>query len=337
MTRNILPIIPYGVWVEASFSLGQDLIGWRQSRTTGRTLCENIVLRQFPWAYNKILVGDDPALDRMNTERDLELKREAEEWKLHGIAKVHNFFEMWQASQNLHATQKETCTQNKPMTAVWYIVDTEEIAKTSWSNFQHDGAAAFELSESSPVPPALSANDLHAGHTQLFNVCRIKRTNRHPADCDQDSTPETILDAENWLDWIGDLDTPNDSDDDCETENGSDIELNTSIQDPETPEQWDVSATPKVPGLIWPTQANKNGWQGLMTVNTMETRRNKWNETKYDWLRQWIFPRFFMLHDYQFHLVKFYVRILSSLMRILVNKPQYSRQNETFCKTYKFQ
>jgi len=38
VTRNIFSIIPHGVRVEASFSLGRDGIGWRQSNTTGETL-----------------------------------------------------------------------------------------------------------------------------------------------------------------------------------------------------------------------------------------------------------------------------------------------------------
>jgi len=91
------------------------------------------------------------------------MKREAEEQKLHRMAKVHDFLEMWQGSQNLRATQKESRAQNKQITAVGYISDTEEIVKASWSNFQHDGAAAFKLSEKSPVPPALSAKDLPGG------------------------------------------------------------------------------------------------------------------------------------------------------------------------------
>jgi len=40
---DIFPIIPHGVGVEASFSLGQDGIGWRQSNTTGKTLRENVI------------------------------------------------------------------------------------------------------------------------------------------------------------------------------------------------------------------------------------------------------------------------------------------------------
>jgi len=54
-----------------------------------------------------------------------------------------------------HGAQKESHAQNMPMTAVGYISDTEEIDKASWSLFQHDGAAAFKLSERSPLPPAL--------------------------------------------------------------------------------------------------------------------------------------------------------------------------------------
>jgi hypothetical protein len=83
------------------------------------------------------------------------------------MAKVHDFVEMWQGSQNLHATQKESCSQNKQMTAIGYILDTEEIVEVSWSLFEHEGAAVFKLSERSPLPPALSAKDLPGGRTQI--------------------------------------------------------------------------------------------------------------------------------------------------------------------------
>jgi hypothetical protein len=100
------------------------------------------------------------------------------------------------------------------MTAVGYISDTEEIVIASWSNFHHDGAAAFKLSEKSPEPPALSAKYLPGGRTQVLNVRRIKRIDRHPADSNEDSSPESISDTENWLNWNGDLDNLNDSEDD---------------------------------------------------------------------------------------------------------------------------
>jgi len=42
---DIFSIIPHGVGVEASFSLGRDVVGWRQSKTTGETLGEKVVVR----------------------------------------------------------------------------------------------------------------------------------------------------------------------------------------------------------------------------------------------------------------------------------------------------
>jgi len=89
------------------------------------------------------------------------MKSAVEERKLHRMANVHDFLEMWQGSQNLCATQTESHAPNKQVTAVGDTSDTEEIVKASWSTFQHDGTAAFKLSERSPLPPALSANDLH--------------------------------------------------------------------------------------------------------------------------------------------------------------------------------
>jgi len=109
----------------------------------------------------------------MNTEIDSEMKKEAEEMKLHRMAKVHDFLGMWQGSQNLRATQKGSRLHNNQMTAIGYIPDTDEIVTASWLLFQHDGAAAFKLSERSPLPPPLSAKDLPGGRTQIFNVRRI--------------------------------------------------------------------------------------------------------------------------------------------------------------------
>jgi hypothetical protein len=43
---DIFSIIPHSVGVEASYYLGRDLIGWRQSRTTRKALYEKVVVRQ---------------------------------------------------------------------------------------------------------------------------------------------------------------------------------------------------------------------------------------------------------------------------------------------------
>jgi len=78
------------------------------------------------------------------------------------------------------------------MTTVGYISDSEESVKASWSLFQHDGAAAFKLTERSSVPPALSANILPVGRTQILIVRRIWRIDRHPVESDEDSALESI-------------------------------------------------------------------------------------------------------------------------------------------------
>jgi len=197
------------------------------------------------------------------------------------MAKVHDFLEMWQGSQNLHATQKKSCAQNKQMTAVGYIPDTEEIVKSSCSLFHHAGAAAFKLPERSPLPPALSAKDHPGGQTEILNVRRILRINSHPVECDEDSTTESISDTADWLNWKGDLDNPNDSEEDCATDNDSNIEHNNCIKDQECPEQEYVSAAPTVPGLVRPTRKSKRqAEQDSMTVNAAETRRNKAGKKK---------------------------------------------------------
>jgi len=288
VARDIFSTIPHGVGVEARFSLGRDVIGWRQSKTTGETLHERVVVRQFARANNGILAGSDPALDTMNTENDSEMKKEAEEKKLHRMAKVHNFLEMWKGSRNLRATQKESRAQNKQITAVGYISDTEEIFKASWSLFQHDGVAAFKLSESSPLPPPVSAKDLRGGRTQIIHVRRIWRINRHPIESNEYSAPESISDTDGWLSWNGDLDDPIDSKKDCAAGDESDIEQHNGIEDLQCPEQQDVSAAQNVPRLVRPTRKSKGQADKLLvTVNAAEMPRNKGGKKMLDRMRQW--------------------------------------------------
>jgi len=267
--------------VEASLPLGRDVIGWRKSKTTGETLRKEVVVRQFARTNNAILAGTDPELDTTNPQNDLEMKKKVEERKLHRIAKVHDCLEMWQGSQNLHATQKESCARNKQMIAVRYISDMEEIVKASWSLIQHDGAAAFKLSEGSPLPRSLSAKDLPGGRTQILNVRRVRRINHHPVERNEDSAPESISDTDDWLNWNGDFVNPNESEEDCAADDESDIEPNTGIEDPECPEQQDVSAEPNVPRLVRPTPKSKRqAGKVLVMVNGVETQRKKGGKTK---------------------------------------------------------
>ena len=103
VARHIFSFKAPGVWVEASFSPGWDVIGWRQSKTTGETLRKKVVARHFASTTIRLLAGADPLLNTKNTENKSEMNGAAEEQKLHRMAKVHNFLDMWQGSQNLRA------------------------------------------------------------------------------------------------------------------------------------------------------------------------------------------------------------------------------------------
>jgi hypothetical protein len=149
--------------VDASFSIDRDVIGWRQSKTRGDTIHENVIIWLYAGANHRILVGDDPKSNQTNTDNDSEVKKQTEERKFHRMAKVHDRLKMWQGSQNLCATQKASCAQIKRMASVGYISVTEVIVKAIWLLSHQDGWAAFKLSERSPLPPALSAKNLPGG------------------------------------------------------------------------------------------------------------------------------------------------------------------------------
>jgi hypothetical protein len=81
------------------------------------------------------------------------------------------------------------------------------------------------------MPPVLSAKDHPVGRTQVLNVCQIKRIDHHPAESDEDSSPERISDTQNWLNWIADLVNPNKSKDNWKADNNSDMELVNGSED----------------------------------------------------------------------------------------------------------
>jgi len=77
------------------------------------------------------------------------------------------------------------------------------------------------------------------------------------------------------------LDNPNDSEEDCAADDDSDIDHYNCIEDREYPEQQDVSVAANVRGLVRPTRKSKSQAQKvLVTVNAVETRRNKGGKKK---------------------------------------------------------
>jgi len=130
--------------------------------------------------------------------------------------------------------------------------------------------------EKSLVPPALSAKKLPGGRTQVLNIRWIKRIDRQPAESDEDSSPESISDTDNLVNWNADLDNPNDREDDWEADNESDMELDNGSEISETLDVRNVSAAPNVPWLIRHIQqSQKKAEKTFVRVNIMETRRNK--------------------------------------------------------------
>jgi hypothetical protein len=106
-----------------------------------------VIVRQFVEPNNGILAGGNPELDTTNTDNDSQRKKGAEEGIFHRKPKVHDLLEMWQGCEDIRAPQKESHTNNMPMSAVRYVSDTDDIIKASWLLFQHDGVGAYKLSE----------------------------------------------------------------------------------------------------------------------------------------------------------------------------------------------
>lgn len=59
---------------------------------------------------------------------------------------------MWQCSHNVLVTQSESGTQNKMMSKVEHISDTEEVVEGSWSLVQNGITAVSESLERLPLP-----------------------------------------------------------------------------------------------------------------------------------------------------------------------------------------
>jgi hypothetical protein len=77
------------------------------------------------------------------------------------------------------------------------------------------------------------------------------------------------------------LDNPTDSEEVCAVDDDSDIEYNHCIEDPECPEQQDVSTAPNVSRLVQPTRKSKKQAEKiLLLVNAVETWTNKGGKKK---------------------------------------------------------
>jgi hypothetical protein len=90
------------------------------------------------------------------------------------------------------------------------------------------------------------------GQTQVFNIRRIQRINCYLSESDEDSTPETISDNQNWPVRNGAFNNLNDSKEDCVADAESYIELGNGLKTSKIPEHQVVSAA--VTGVFKPLE-----------------------------------------------------------------------------------
>jgi hypothetical protein len=103
----------------------------------------------------------------------------------------------------------------------------------------------------------------------------------HPVEGDGHSAQGSIMETDDWLNWHGDLENLNDSEDDCAADDETDIGPNNPMEDAECPEQQDVGAAPNVPGLVRPTRNSKRQAESvLVLVNAVVLQKNKGGKKK---------------------------------------------------------
>jgi hypothetical protein len=134
------------------------------------------------------------------------------------------------------------------MTAIAHNPESVEIVKASLSLFQHDTAATIKLSDKSPLPLSLCAQNHSGDQGPILNVRLIKHIDHHAGYSDENSPPESIQITENILNKELDSDNTSNSEDDREADNDSDMEMDNGSEDSETLKQQNDSAAPNTSG-----------------------------------------------------------------------------------------
>ena len=75
------------------------------------------------------LAGNEPVLDAVQSQNEVEMYDVAEQTTLHSMAKIDNLGNMWFGSQSLGHAQEESSPKQKHLTAIGYIVDLRDIVK----------------------------------------------------------------------------------------------------------------------------------------------------------------------------------------------------------------
>jgi len=170
------------------------------------------------------------------------------------MAKVHDFLEMWQDSENLWATQKALYHWNKQITTMGYISDKKQTVKLSWSAFEHDGIAGVKMTEKSPLPPSLLQTELSGTKTKVRNIHWVYNIYLHSTESDDDSYVKTNSDNDYRLHWNSNLDNWTYNENDCKVYNEDVMNLSDDSNVIHEAEESNVPAIPNVAHcirLVW--------------------------------------------------------------------------------------
>lgn len=141
MARDIFSVMPHGVGVEASFSLGRDVISWRQSRTNGITLQHKVVVRQWARSNNGLL--PEEVSRSMKTDINTDEQQRREDKQLNQLASMKDFLSFKRQSDNMRSMQRELKGRDVSISGLGYISDEADGGVEEWSGFNQDGNSAF--------------------------------------------------------------------------------------------------------------------------------------------------------------------------------------------------
>lgn len=189
MARDIFSVIPHGVGVESSFSLGRDLIGWRQSSTNGETLRRKVIVRQYARSNSGILPGiPDKGNNIDSTDNN---KQKEEDRKLMRLVGIRDHI-IFKRSRKDRRRAKESLTKKNCLFG--YISDRAEAEPRGWESFDDSGKHAFLLHRKSRT--GKTNERVSTKVVKSYRLKRILRVDRTPGETDVDSDAADTDDSE---------------------------------------------------------------------------------------------------------------------------------------------
>jgi hypothetical protein len=180
MASDVFSLIPHGVGIEVSFSLGRDMMSWHQTTMTSQTRTKCIIMRQFYCFNNEMLAMYDKLLDiqPVPTEEKAKLKT------LANMADFRHFEESRAKRNEVRCQLWDSATGNDDP---GFISDRMEAQVKTWGHFKHDGEWSFkaksDLEREIALQPSQSTKR-PSGRGGDFGVTKVKPLNPLESDTD---------------------------------------------------------------------------------------------------------------------------------------------------------